>query len=217
MSTTSEHSSDKSSTKVLGLIGGIASGKSTVAKVLSEKCGAALIDADKLGHESYAPGQPCHDALVEKFGSSIVASDGSIDRCAIFTAYQQSGSVAASAVYCIGFAKVLDVVQKALGGLVFGNADNKKQLEAIVWPAIRTLAEQRLQSYREQGTNYVVLEAAIMLEAGWRDLVDELWVTSVPVPTAQSRLIQRNNLTEEQALARINTQSSRWQLTVVYA
>jgi dephospho-CoA kinase len=45
-----------------------------------------------------------------------------------------------------------------------------------------------------------------MLEAGWRDLVDELWVTSVPVPTAQCRLMQRNNLTEEQALARINAQ-----------
>jgi dephospho-CoA kinase len=43
-------------------------------------------------------------------------------------------------------------IRKALGGLIFGNADNKKQLEAIVWPAIRTLAEQRLQSYREQGT-----------------------------------------------------------------
>jgi dephospho-CoA kinase len=44
------------------------------------------------------------------------------------------------------------LIRKALGGLVFGNADNKKQLEAIVWPAIRTLAEQRLQTYREQGT-----------------------------------------------------------------
>jgi dephospho-CoA kinase len=51
-----------------------------------------------------------------------------------------------------------------------------------------------------------VLEAAIMLEAGWRDLVDELWVVSVPVPAAQSRLMQRNSLTEEQALARINAQ-----------
>lgn len=50
------------------------------------------------------------------------------------------------------FVCTLMLARKALGGLVFGNADNKKQLEAIVWPAIRTLAEQRLQSFREQGT-----------------------------------------------------------------
>lgn len=67
---------------VLGLVGGIASGKSTVSKVLSD-CGVAVIDADKLGHESYQPGTRCFAKLVDEFGSKIVANDGTIDRRAL--------------------------------------------------------------------------------------------------------------------------------------
>ena len=68
---------------VLGLVGGIASGKSTVSKVLTESCGVTVIDADKLGHESYLPGTRCFDRLVEEFGPKIVAGDGTIDRRAL--------------------------------------------------------------------------------------------------------------------------------------
>lgn len=67
---------------VLGIVGGIASGKSTVSKVLSE-CGVAVIDADKLGHESYQPGTRCFSKLVDEFGAKIVARDGTIDRRAL--------------------------------------------------------------------------------------------------------------------------------------
>lgn len=68
---------------VLGLVGGIASGKSTVSRVLGESCGVAVIDADKLGHESYEPGTRCFCMLVDEFGSKIVAGDGNIDRRAL--------------------------------------------------------------------------------------------------------------------------------------
>ena len=67
---------------VLGIVGGIASGKSTVSRVLSD-CGVAVIDADKLGHESYQPGTRCFEKLVDEFGSKIVADDGTIDRRAL--------------------------------------------------------------------------------------------------------------------------------------
>lgn len=67
---------------VLGIVGGIASGKSTVSRVLSD-CGVAVIDADKLGHESYQPGTRCFEKLVDEFGSKIVANDGTIDRRAL--------------------------------------------------------------------------------------------------------------------------------------
>ncbi|CAM9671942.1 unnamed protein product [Discosporangium mesarthrocarpum] len=72
--------SDK--TTVLGLVGGIASGKSTVSQFLRE-CGASIVDADKLGHESYEPGTNCYKKLVEEFGENIVAGDGNIDRRAL--------------------------------------------------------------------------------------------------------------------------------------
>lgn len=68
---------------VVGLIGGIASGKSTVSKALGTACGLEVIDADKLGHESYQPGTRCFGKLVDAFGEKIVAGDGTIDRRAL--------------------------------------------------------------------------------------------------------------------------------------
>lgn len=65
---------------VVGLVGGIASGKTTISKVLATECGLEVIDADKLGHESYQPGTRCFGKLVDAFGAKIVAGDGTIDR-----------------------------------------------------------------------------------------------------------------------------------------
>lgn len=68
---------------VVGLVGGIASGKSTVSRALGAECGLEVIDADKLGHESYQPGTRCFGRLVDAFGPEIVAGDGTIDRRAL--------------------------------------------------------------------------------------------------------------------------------------
>lgn len=71
------------SPSVVGLVGGIASGKSTVSRILASDCGVAVIDADKLGHESYEPGTRCFNKLVEEFGNGIVSTNGTIDRRAL--------------------------------------------------------------------------------------------------------------------------------------
>ena len=64
---------------IIGLTGGIASGKSTAAKYLGEK-GAAVIDADKLGHRAYEPDTDAFDKVVSSFGQEVVGADGQIDR-----------------------------------------------------------------------------------------------------------------------------------------
>eukprot|EP00004_Rigifila_ramosa_P027047 TRINITY_DN8637_c0_g1_i1.p1 TRINITY_DN8637_c0_g1~~TRINITY_DN8637_c0_g1_i1.p1 ORF type:complete len:128 (-),score=37.66 TRINITY_DN8637_c0_g1_i1:10-393(-) len=82
-----------------------------------------------------------------------------------------------------------------------------KQLTDIVWPAIRESAKTELQQASETSSAKVaVLEAAVLLEAGWTDLVDEVWVLSVPREVAIQRLHERNGLSEEEALRRINAQ-----------
>lgn len=68
---------------VIGLTGGIGSGKTTVGKMLAERLGYAIIDADKVGHSVYAPGTEGFTKVVEAFGSGIVAADGTIDRKAL--------------------------------------------------------------------------------------------------------------------------------------
>ena len=64
---------------VIGLTGGIGSGKTTVAKAL-EGQGAVVLNADLVGHEVYLPGKPAYDEIIEAFGREVVAEDGTIDR-----------------------------------------------------------------------------------------------------------------------------------------
>lgn len=160
----------------IGLTGGIASGKSTVSKILAER-GAVLIDADLLGHQTYEPGTATFAQVVAEFGDEIVAEDGTIDR-------------------------------QVLGGLVFGHPDGMGRLTGIVWPGIRALATAELARLKEAGTAVAVLEAAVMIEAGWQDMVDEVWVVTAPPEAARERLMERNGLSAEDADNRINSQIS---------
>ncbi|MFQ5381683.1 MAG: dephospho-CoA kinase [Dehalococcoidia bacterium] len=96
--------------------------------------------------------------------------------------------------------------RKVLGGKVFGKPDELKRLTDIVWPGIRRLAEEELAALEEAGHELAVLEAAVMIEAGWEDLCDELWVVVVEPDIAVRRLATRNGLEEEAARARIASQ-----------
>jgi dephospho-CoA kinase len=159
---------------VIGLTGGIASGKSTVTSFFRER-GIPVIDADILGHRTYDPGTETYQKVVETFGPEVVAPDGTIDR-------------------------------KVLGSKVFGKPDELKKLTDIVWPGIRRLASEQLAEFEAAGNDIVVLEAAVLLEAGWEDLVDEIWVVVVDPEIAVQRLAARNGLDPDAARARIASQ-----------
>jgi len=161
---------------VIGLTGGIASGKSTVTAFFKER-GIPVIDADVLGHRTYDPGTDTFKAVVAAFGDDLVAPDGTIDR-------------------------------RVLGGKVFGKPEELKRLTDIVWPGIRKLASEALSEFEAAGNSLVVLEAAVLFEAGWEDLVDEVWVVVVEPELAVKRLASRNGLDEAAARARIDSQLS---------
>eukprot|EP01035_Chromulina_nebulosa_P019552 gene19552-25451_t len=140
---------------IIGLTGGICSGKSTVSKLLIDY-GANYIDADKLGHEAYLPGTNCYYNLVNEF-------------------------------------------------------EKLNKLQSIVWPEIRSLAYNKIkltQSDISNSNKHIVLEAAVMIEAGWQDLVDTLWVVETDKQLALRRLQIRNNITSEEALKIIESQLS---------
>ena len=166
---------------VIGLTGGIASGKSTVAHFFKEHA-VPVIDADILGHRTYEPGSDTFAAVVRAFGHDLVAPDGTIDR-------------------------------RVLGGRVFGKPDELKKLTDIVWPGIRRLASQELAEFETAGNALVVLEAAVLFEAGWEDLTDEIWVVVVDPDIAVQRLASRNGLDAEAARARIASQLSNEERT----
>jgi len=159
---------------VIGLAGGIGSGKSSVSGML-KNLGAIIIDADKLGHEVYLPGTEGLREVVSEFGEDILSSNGEIDR-------------------------------RILGSKVFGSPEAMAKLNAIVWPRIKNKVTELIEENSQLGTEVLVLDAAVLIEAGWTSVVDEVWVVTAPVDQIISRLESRNGITEEQAMSRINSQ-----------
>ena len=71
---------------------------------------------------------------------------------------------------------------------------------------MRTMMEAQLETLRSEGAGIVVIEAAVLIEADWLPIVDEVWVVSASPATARKRLFERNGLNEEQAEARLRAQ-----------
>eukprot|EP00116_Pleurobrachia_bachei_P006617 sb/3466879/ len=158
---------------VIGLTGGICSGKSTIRKDLEDR-GIETIDCDKIGHEVYQPGGPAYKLVVEEFGEGVVSEDGTINR-------------------------------RALGGIVFSDPSKLARLNELVWPCIAAVAKERISVAKG---DLIVVEAAVMLEAGWNVMVDEVWLMTVSPSEAISRLVERNKFTPEEAEKRLRSQMS---------
>ena len=161
---------------VIGLTGGIGSGKSTVAAILGE-LGAHVIDADKIGHEVYLPGTDGHRRVVEAFGTGVVAADGTIDR-------------------------------RALGAIVFADRAALARLNAVVHPLIGEDIRRRIATAMHDGSGKpIVIEAAIMMEAGWR-FFDRVWVVMVARETAIARVVASRGVARADVERRLAVQMS---------
>ena len=98
--------------------------------------------------------------------------------------------------------------RKALGAIVFSDPNKLHLLNQIVWPAIADLAKAQIAAASERGAEVCVLDAAVLLEAGWQKFVDEVWVVFVSEEEASKRLIARNGISAEFAHKRIAAQMS---------
>ena len=103
--------------------------------------------------------------------------------------------------------------RRALGAIVFGDPAQRDRLQALIWPVMKRMMAERLAALRAQSTAVAAIEAAVLLEAGWQDLTDRLWVVAVPPEVAIERLIARNGLTPEQARERLAAQLSNEERT----
>jgi dephospho-CoA kinase len=101
-----------------------------------------------------------------------------------------------------------EIDRRALGGKVFGDPEARRRLEEIVWPAMRRMMQVQLKALRAKGASVAVLEAAVLIEADWLPLVDEVWLVMASPETVRQRLFERNGLSPEQAEARIRAQLS---------
>lgn len=171
----------------IGITGGIASGKSSARKILQEVHNVTVIDADKLGHACYLPGHPCLTQVLDAFGrDNILDPQGSLDR-------------------------------GKLGSIVFSDPLQLKKLNNIVWPHIRIALDEQLETLKlnsascsasplETTTTIVAVEAAVLIEASWEDLFDEVWVVYVEPDVAIERLMARNHFSRTEAQKRQRSQ-----------
>ena len=160
---------------LVGLTGGIATGKSFVSDIL-KTLGAVIIDADVLAREVVEPGEPALAEIAHEFGQGVLGHDGRLDR-------------------------------KALGAIVFADAARRRQLEAITHPRIRERFDRRLAELaRAHFRGVVIFDAPVMIESGNYKNMDRLVVVVTDEPTQVARLIARDGLSREAALARIATQ-----------
>lgn len=162
--------------KVIGLTGGIGSGKSTVSRYLAE-LGAVVLDADKVGHAAFQPDTEAWREVVAAFGRQILTPGGEIDR-------------------------------KKLGEIVFNDPEAMSRLNRIMHPRMYDMVAKQIAEYRRQGVDVMVIEAAILIEAGWTALVDEVWVAIASEATVIKRLKEQRQLDSAQTLARIRSQLS---------
>jgi dephospho-CoA kinase len=143
---------------VIGVVGGIGSGKSAASAALARR-GGRVIDADRIGHDALR--DPTLRDRVAARWPSVIGADGSIDR-------------------------------KRLGRIVFADVPQLKELEAIVHPWIRARVRERVDAARaEAGVRFVVLDAALLLEAGWADACDYVVFVDARFETRLARVRDR--------------------------
>jgi dephospho-CoA kinase len=157
------------SVPVVGLIGGIGAGKSAAARMLADR-GAAVIDADAVGHELLE--DPAIRArILERFGAGVLEVEAS------------------PAVASTG--QNPRISRRALGAVVFADDRALRDLEAILHPAMRDRFRQAIEVVAREGrTPCVVLDAAVLLEAGWDDLCDLVIFVDAPRPDRLRRVEQ---------------------------
>lgn len=161
--------------RIIGLTGGIASGKSTVAKTLS-KLGAYVIDADKVAHMIIEPHRPAWYDIVQEFGEEILNRDQTVNR-------------------------------EKLGKIVFDDPVLLQKLNSITHPRIMEFFKEEMQRLKAQvPDSIIVFEVPLLYETHMDRICDEVWVVWVDRETQLERLCQRDNISREDALKRIEAQ-----------
>ena len=161
-------------TVVIGLTGGIASGKSTVSQMF-QGFHVPVIDADVIAREVVEPGKEAYNEIVAAFGKEVLGENGELDR-------------------------------PKLGSIVFHNEEKRLLLNGIVHPAVREEMNAQKDMYIREKAQAVVLDIPLLFESKLTGLVNEILLVYVDSETQLTRLMERNNFTEEEAKARIASQ-----------
>lgn len=166
---------------VIGIVGGIGSGKSFLARALHDRHRVVVLDADAAGHEVLEE-DPVKEQLRRRFGDQVINAEGKVDR-------------------------------RQISQLIFGTGLAQRraraELEEIVHPRIKQrILDQICLAGERPGLQAIILDAALMLEAGWRDLCQEILFVDTPFDQRLERVRSSRGWTEEDLKSREASQLS---------
>lgn len=153
--------------QVIGITGGIGSGKSEVLHFLSRQQGVKIVEADRLAHRLMEPGEEIFLSVVEAFGKEILSPEGSLDR-------------------------------EKLGRIVFQDPEKLELLNHIVHPGVKRYIRKDIRDTRkEKEIRLYVIEAALLIQDGYKEICYEIWYVHVPVEQRIERLLSSRGGTRE--------------------
>ena len=153
--------------KVIGITGGVGAGKSEILSYLKEHCNCRILMADRLAEELEQPGQDCYDQLLALLGREILEEDGRIDR-------------------------------KKMAARVFAYKSLLEAVNAMIHPAVKQAILQIIRDEKEAARrDYLFIEAALLIEDGYAEIVDELWYIHTEEKVRRQRLKASRGYTDE--------------------
>ena len=161
--------------KVIGLTGGIATGKSTVSDLLAIH-GFKIVDADVASRQAVAKGSAGLAQVKAAFGDEAITADGEMDR-------------------------------QYVGDIVFNYPEKRLELNEIVHPIVRTIMDEEKERFLAEGYN-VIMDIPLLYENDLQDTVDEVWLVYTSESIQVDRLMERNDMSLEDAKARVLSQIS---------
>ncbi|MCK1991809.1 dephospho-CoA kinase [Peribacillus muralis] len=160
--------------QIIGITGGIASGKSSVSLYLQE-LGFTIVDADLASRAVVEPGEEAYQQVVSAFGEEILLADGTIDRA-------------------------------ALGSIIFHDQEKRLLLNGIVHPAVRKWMLLKTEEALAAGEETVFMDIPLLFESKLTYMVEKTLLIYADERIQLKRLMNRNGLSEADALARIHSQ-----------
>ena len=153
--------------KVIGITGGVGAGKSEILAYLRERTNCRVIIADKVAHELEEQGGACYDKIVALLGDGIVAEDGRIDKA-------------------------------KMAARIFADKEVLHQINAIIHPAVKEYILSVIAEERQKGRlDYLFIEAALLIEGGYGEIVDEMWYIHADGPSRRERLKTSRGYSDE--------------------
>lgn len=162
---------------ILGITGGVGSGKSKILYDLSSIYGAYIVETDKLAHTLMEPGQTVYQSVVNAFGTEILQPE---------------------APYAID--------RKKFAQIVFSDREKLEQLNALTHPAVKVWIRNDIEEKKKQGMKIYVIEAALLIQDGYKEICDEIWYIYADEDTRIKRLMKQRGYTVERCRAMFRSQ-----------